>query len=111
MAMGLFVSELTGSVAAVLVQGIFWFASVFQSMDTLVGNFGLKFVPRFNSLGDTARFEQEFLSLVGNRIFYGILSLALLAAAVFVYDWKRRGGGFSFGSLRKHKQSLPEASF
>ena len=110
-AMGLFVSELTGSVAAVLVQGIFWFASVFQSMDTLVGNFGLKFVPRFNSLGDTARFEQEFLSLVGNRIFYGILSLALLAAAVFVYDWKRRGGGFSFGSLRKHKQSLPEASF
>ncbi len=110
-AVGLLVSELTGSVAAVLVQGIFWFAGVFQSIDTLVGNFGLKFIPRFNSLGDTVIFEREFLSLVGNRIFYGVLSLAFVAAAVIVYDWKRKGGGIHFGGLREHKQSLPEASF
>ena len=110
-AVGLLVSELTGSVTAVLVQGIFWFAGVFRSIDTLVGDFGLKFIPRFNALGSTAIFEREFLSLVGNRIFYGVLSLLFLAAAVFVYDWKRKGGGIRFGSLRGHKQSLSEESF
>ncbi|MCI8466483.1 MAG: ABC transporter permease subunit [Lachnospiraceae bacterium] len=103
LAMGLFVSELTGSVAAILVQGILWFTSVFQSIDTLIGNFGLKLIPRFNSLGNTELFERELSSLIGNRIFYGILSLILIASAVFVYDWKRKGGGIHFGSLRKNK--------
>ncbi len=100
---GLFISELTGGVAAVLVQGIFWLVSVFQSIDTLVGNFGLKFIPRFNALGSTEVFRQELPGLVGNRIFYTVLSLALAVGAVFVYDWKRKGGGIRLGSLRKNR--------
>lgn len=109
-AVGLFISELTGSVTAVLFQGIFWFAGIFSSIDTLVGNFGFKFVPRFNELGGAALFEREFPKLAANRAFYGVLSLVFLAAAVFSYDWKRRGGGIRFGSLRERRQSLSEAS-
>ncbi len=110
LAVGLFVSELTGGVTAVLVQGIFWFASMFRSTGVLVGEFGLKFIPRFNSLGDRALFEREFSDLAANRLFYGALSLVLVAAAVFVFEWKRKGGGIRFGSLRKHKLDLSEAS-
>ncbi len=101
-AVGIFVSELTGSVAAILAQGIFWFASVFQSIDTLVGNFGLKFIPRFNALGNTGIFERELPGLIANRLFYSILSLAFVAAAVFIYDWKRKGGGIRIGNLFKN---------
>ena len=109
-ALGLFVSELTGSVLAVLLQGLFWFFSVFQSIDTLIGNFSLKFILRFNTLGSRGVFEQEFSNLVANRLFYGALGLAFLVAAVFVYEWKRKGGGIHFGSLRKNQQSPSEAS-
>ncbi|MCI8550724.1 MAG: ABC transporter permease [Lachnospiraceae bacterium] len=102
-AVGLFVSELTGSVTAILVQGIFWFASVFQSIDTLVGNFGFKFIPRFNALGNTELFEKELPGLIANRLFYGILSLGFVAAAVFIYDWKRKGGEIRIGRLFKNR--------
>ena len=102
-AVGLFVSELTGSVTAILVQGIFWFASVFQSIDTLVGSFGFKFIPRFNALGNTELFEKELPGLIANRLFYGILSLGFVAAAVFIYDWKRKGGEIRIGRLFKNR--------
>lgn len=101
LAAGFFISELTEGVWGVLIQGIFWFFSVFQSFGGLNGNFGLKFIPRFNALGNTKLFFSQLNDLIFNRLFYTVWAIILLLFCIGVYSWKRRGGGIRIGKLRK----------
>lgn len=92
LALGFFVTELTGSVLAVLIQGLFWLISVFQSFGNLNGDFGLKFIPRFNEFGNTELFFRQLPDLICNRIFYLALTFVLALLLILVYDRKRKGG-------------------
>ncbi len=100
MAVGVFVSELTGGLWGILVQGLLWISGLFQSFGGLNGNFGLKMIPRFNDFGRTESFFAQLPDLICNRIFYLALSVILLLGTMALYGWKRRGGGVRLGKVR-----------
>lgn len=87
LAAGFLISELTEGIWAVLFHGLFWFYSIFQSFTGLNGNFGLKFVPRFNSFGNTELFFSQLSDLIVNRIVYLALAVLLIMLCVPVYSW------------------------
>lgn len=91
LSVGFFVTEITDSVAAVLIQGVWWFVSVFMSIGNLVGVCGWNLVPRFNSVGDYPIYEQMKEQLFKNRLMYTAVSIALLLLTVLVYSKKRKG--------------------
>ena len=97
LSVGFFVTEITDSVAAVLIQGIWWFISVFMSIGNLVGLCGWNLVPRFNSVGDYLIYEQMKEQLFKNRLMYTAVSIVLLLLTVLVYSKKRKG---EFASVR-----------
>ena len=55
---GFFLTELTDSAIAVFVQGIWWFVSIFTTSMDIVGSAGWNLVPRFNTVGEFAVYEQ-----------------------------------------------------
>lgn len=97
LSVGFFVTEITDSVAAVLIQGIWWFVSVFMGIGNLVGLCGWNLVPRFNSVGDYPIYEQMKEQLFKNRLMYTAVSIVLLLLTVLVYNKKRKG---EFASVR-----------
>ncbi len=97
LSVGFFITEITDSVAAVLIQGIWWFVSVFMSIGNLVGLCGWNLVPRFNSVGDYPIYEQMKEQLFKNRLMYTAVSIVLLLLTVLVYSKKRKG---EFASVR-----------
>lgn len=90
---GFFFTELTDTPIAVLIQGVWWMISNFIAFGngTLVGNFGMNLIPRWNTLGKYEKFSGQFSVLVINRIFYGVLALVLLAGTTAIYELKRKG--------------------
>ncbi|WP_315167845.1 ABC transporter permease [Metaclostridioides mangenotii] len=89
--MGFFLTELTNGPIAILVQGIWWFVSLFLGGFNLVGNVGMNLIPRFNSFGDYDIYNKVFNELVINRVLYSIVGIALVVTTIFVYDIKRKG--------------------
>lgn len=98
LSLGFFVTELTDSVVAVLIQGAWWFCSIFIGTTNLVGGVGWNLVPRFNTVGHLEIFEQMRGQLIKNRMLYTAISMALLLLTVFLYGKKRKG---EFASVRK----------
>lgn len=106
LSVGFFLTELTDSAIAILVQGIWWFVSLFMPT-TLVGVSGWNLVPRFNSLVGYEIYEQMRPQLFRNRSFYTILALILLLLTIWIYDLKRKGVFISVGAkLRNRKDKL-----
>ncbi len=108
-ALGMFLTELTDTAIAVLVQAAWWFTSVFMQVGGLVsGNFGFHLVVRHNSALDYQVFADHFQEFVINRVFYTGLALIFVALSVWVYSMKRKGawdfyGKIFRGSKRKSK--------
>lgn len=96
---GFFFTELAGGAFAILVMGMYWLISLFQSAYQLTGSVGWNLIPRFNSLGQRGIYEAVFNELAANRIFYTGLSFLLIAAAILIYDKKRKG---RWGKNGKH---------
>lgn len=92
-AFGMLLTEIFSSLIAIFIQGIWWFKSLFDSAGGLTGNItSLVLIPRHNSLFDADLFDATIKQFTFNRIFYAVLALLLAAAAVAVYEIKRRGG-------------------
>lgn len=74
----------------------FQFILFSRSVLPLSGDYGLdKFMIRFNSSGKYEQYIQWRPQIITNRIFYVILSIAILIISVLVFEWKRgRGDGF-----------------
>lgn len=108
-ALGMFLTELTDTAIAVLVQAAWWFTSVFMQVGGLVsGNFGFHLVVRHNSALNYQVFADHFQEFVINRVFYAGLALILVVLSVWVYSMKRKGawdfyGKILRGSKRKSK--------
>lgn len=98
-AIGMLVSALSGSgVAAVLLQFVLWFVSI----SSLKGRYELyRSVIRFNTIGDYNSYIKWLPQITANRVFYTLLSLALLLAASWILS-RRREAVNGFKILKHH---------
>lgn len=110
-ALGMFLTNLSSSPLAILVQGIWWFGDVFAGSNTglATGDFGLHLVLRFNSTGGRQTFLDHFSQLTANRIFYFLLAMILLVLTVIVYREKRKGRWDFRGKIRSYRKRKSEA--
>lgn len=106
-AVGMLMTELTSSLLAIFVQGVWWFSSIFASASGLTGCIGkFTLVARHNSLYGLDTFMNNFNDFLFNRIFYTVISLIAIALTAFIYEQKRKGifNGYSFRfKISKHK--------
>lgn len=92
-ALGMFLTEVFSPLSAVFAQGVWWVASVMGgTAGGLTGGIGrFTLVCRHNSLHDAQRFWDKRDIFAFNRIFYTVLSVALVLLTVLIYHWKRKG--------------------
>lgn len=105
LAVGFLFTEITESAIAILIQGIWWFISVFISAGDLVGHFGLNFIPRFNTIGSSDIFKNSFNEFLINRCFYLILSIILIIFTIIIFEMKRKGVIIKSGKIFKNRKS------
>ncbi|WP_455716771.1 ABC transporter permease [Anaerosporobacter sp.] len=100
-----FLTELTNGPIAILVQGLWWYISIFMGADLLVGTVGYNIMPRFNTVGEYEVFKEIFPQLVRNRLFYSGISILLIVATIIIYHYKRKGALMINGKIFKHRKS------
>ncbi len=99
LALAFLITEFTDTILSVFVQVAWGIGSLFGA-SVLVGDFGLRLVARWNTLGETTLYisqEQEFLR---NRGYYFLLAIVCLILTVVVYERKRRKGETFYGKIR-----------
>lgn len=91
-AVGMLLTELTDTALAVLVQGAWWFVSVFTGVKGIGGGvYGWNLIPRHNTVFNRKGFQEGFSQLASNRILYVSLAVVLIAFTVLIYSQKRKG--------------------
>lgn len=109
-ALGMFLTELTDTAIAVLVQAVWWYTSVFMQVGGLTsGNFGFHLVVRHNSVLDYQIFADHYQEFMINRAFYAGLALVFLALSVWVYSMKRKGAWDFYGKIRRGSKRKSKA--
>ncbi len=91
MALSYLLAELTNGVIAVVIPALYTFISDLAS-SILVGNWGLKLMPRWNTFGNAGNFFQHRSELYINRLFYTGLAVLAVILTMIVYNCKRKGG-------------------
>ncbi len=92
LALSFLITEFTDTIAAIFVQ-VAWAVGSLFGADVLVGDFRMRLVARWNTLGQAVLFsslEKEFLQ---NRGYYFLFSVVCIILTVIVYERKRRKGG------------------
>lgn len=108
-AVGMFLTELTDTAAAVLVQGIWWFVSIFVGVDSLGGgSYGWNLVPRHNTALNWQGFHDGYAQLLANRSLYAAAGLVLLVLTALVYAQKRKGRLQIRGKIFANRKNKPE---
>ena len=91
-AVGMFFTELTDTALGILVQGAWWFFTLFSGVNTLKGGmYGWNLIPRHNTELNWSGYQNGFAQLAANRILYVLLSFVLIALTILIYDQKRKG--------------------
>lgn len=91
-ALGMFLTELTDTAAAVLVQGAWWFVSIFAGVKNLKGGqYGWSLIPRHNTEMNWQGFHEGFAQLAANRVLYAAAALLLVVLTAYIYSQKRKG--------------------
>ncbi|MCM1133477.1 MAG: ABC transporter permease [Ruminococcus flavefaciens] len=91
-ALGMVLTEIFSPLMAVFVQGVIWVATVMGSTE-LTGDIGrFSLVCRHNSLTERYLFIENLGEFVFSRIFYTVLSLAIIILTIWIYSMKRKGG-------------------
>lgn len=109
LSVGFFLTELTDSAIAILVQGAWWLVSIFMSTGNLVGNVGWNLIPRFNTVGSYIIYQNMKEQLIKNRCFYTGIAVLLVLLTIFVYSKKRKGEFVSVGTMLRNRKSKREA--
>ena len=105
---GFFLTELTDGPIAILVQGLWWYISMFMGAESLVGTVGYNIMPRFNTIGEHEVYKAILPQLVKNRLFYSGMGILLIIATIVVYHYKRKGALNYHGKIFKHRKSEHE---
>lgn len=100
LAVSFLITEFTDTIWTIFLQVAWAFTSLF-SATTLVGDFGLKLVARWNTLGKTLLYSTLKKEFLFNRGFYILLAVVCVILTVLVYEKKRRGGESVHEKLRK----------
>ncbi len=106
-AVGMLFTEITSSLLAIFVMGVWWFSNILAV--GLTGNIGrFTLVVRHNSLYGLDTFKADYGNFIFNRVFFTIVSIIAVLLTVFIYECKRRGRfngrSISFkASVRKSK--------
>ena len=102
-AIGMFLTELTGTPIAIAVQGLWWMFDVNMGIKTVQAGYSLfRLAPRHNagaeSLFRTQDYLDNFQNLMQNRLLMAGISLLLAVFTILVYEAKRKGnfGGNAF---------------
>lgn len=91
-AVGMFLTELTDTALAVLIQGAWWFISVFASIQSIHGGmYGWSLMPRHNTEMNWSGYHAGFAQLAANRLFYASLGILLVICTAGIYHLKRKG--------------------
>ena len=105
-ALGMFLTELTDTAVAVLVQGAWWFVAVFAGVQSIDGGqYGWSLVPRHNTEMNWQGFHDGFAQLAANRAFYAAAALLLVALTSFLYSQKRKGRLNIYGKLLANRKN------
>lgn len=105
-ALGMFLTELTDTAAAVLVQGAWWFIAVFGGVDRLSGGmYGWNPMPRHNTELNWQGFHDGFAQLAANRLLYTVAALLLVLLTVLIYSQKRKGRLHIRGKILANRKS------
>lgn len=109
LAVGMFLTELTGTAIGILAMGLCWVLSVFASAGQLTGNITrFVLVVRHNSSMKAEAFFSHYDSFIFNRIFFTAAALLLILLTIVVFE-KERGGhirgfrGIFQSAVRKFK--------
>ncbi|RDU24871.1 ABC-2 family transporter permease [Anaerosacchariphilus polymeriproducens] len=97
-----FITELTNSILALLINSGIWFVSVFLGFDSPLISVGWNLVPRFNIIGMHGMFQEIFPQLVKNRILYSILGVFMILISILIYSIKREGGHKFYGKISQN---------
>lgn len=100
LALSFLITELTDTILAVFVQVAWGIGSLFCA-STLVGDFGMRLVARWNTLGQTALYTSLEKELLFNRGYFFILAVVCVILTVIVYERKRGRGAEAYGKIRK----------
>lgn len=94
-AVGVLLTEVFSSAAAIIAQAAIWFYSVMAGSMQLSGNLSrFALVPRHNTPFERDVFLAEQGNFIFSRVFWTVISLVLMLLAVAVYSAKR-GGRFN----------------
>lgn len=108
-AVGMFLTELTGTPIAIAVQGLWWFLDMNLGISEIYGGYSLfRLTPRHNSLGNTQVYMDGFERLAANRLLFAGIALLLIAATVVIYEQKRRGKINGYGKIKKFFADLAD---
>lgn len=100
-AVGMLLTELTGTPIAVLVQGLWWFVDVNTGI-RLSGDYPLWLLaPRHNNLHRADQFAERLPSLAANRLLFAVGALVLVGLTVIVFELKRKGKLGQHGGLKR----------
>ncbi|MCI9411966.1 MAG: ABC transporter permease [Eubacterium sp.] len=110
-AVGMFLTELTGSPAAVAVQGLWWMFDVNLGIKTVSSGYSLfRLSPRHNagveSWFRTEDYLDHFQDLLQNRFLIVGISLVLVFLTILIYEAKRRG---KFGGNNRNRKKKSKA--
>jgi ABC-type transport system involved in multi-copper enzyme maturation permease subunit len=105
LSVGVFLTELMDSAIAIVVQGFWWFISLFLGVTKMMGGYGWNLMPRHNTLGNYETFQENFDILVANRITYAFAAILLALATIFVYEMRRKGKLRIHGTIFSNRKS------
>lgn len=107
---GLVLTVFTDTALGILVQGIWWFVSIFISMPGMEGGmYGWSLVPRHNTEGNYSGFQEGFAQLAANRALYAGISVVLILVTIWIYSKKRRGKMDIHGKISANRKSKSKA--
>lgn len=95
-AVGMFLTELTGTPIAIAVQGVWWFIDVNIGIRSVSTAYSLiRLAPRHNagagSYFRTGVFLDHFSDLLCNRLLFTVMSVVLVVVTALVFEAKRKG--------------------
>ncbi len=100
LALAFLITEFTDSILAVFVQTVWGIGGLFGA-STLVGDFGLKLVARWNTMGESALFSSMEKELFINRGYYAAFGVLCVLLTVLIYERKRGKGEKLYGKVRE----------
>ncbi len=108
---GVFLTELTNTPVAIIVQGIWWFICTNTGIRHIDGGYGADLIIRHNKVGNTQVYLDNINTLLINRIGYAIFAVMLIAASIGIYEIKRRGrfANYRFRKIFAHLKNKHKA--